>query len=545
MENKNNSNEDKVLFSGFDNVVELKIPEWNQNMVKAIENSPLYKSSLNTTNISKASKMVKLETSISTNGWDTVSICRVSALNALIKAEKTYPDQIDTSEPGYNFSVKGSFDAWQVVTGGDGKNVKIRVPFKDGFYKGLSYYGKDVFDITGSYADILLKLQYFPLPETTLTDGEYNLYVNTEGATSTEPIAAVINFEVTNCDMDDVNKSILKGQIEKWLNIPENLKKFDTLFSTVIINNMGQGSEEFKWLNPTTIGYAYTDANTEDSSIFGILCMTNDRSSAGLPNQLPAITLKEDDNSIFVISRELFVKYKLLPSLPEIFKNSPDAKYTLSKDGLTINATNLKLDPISYKGSTYYPVADSFEISFDSEFIRTTSNISCSLPFGIVSHSLIVAKQTLVMAKNNKGEKVMAYQTVGKPDINNSVTIPPGVIITELISAILGGVFIGVAAWFGGAVLALIVGIIVLLVVAIMVISIHVIIAKIIAEGVLESVPSIEPMVKLSSKKIKWPFCSEGGIDLTNIDYSGALVFEGNLAIKESFCIKAGKLISA
>lgn len=542
---ENNNNEGKVLLSGFNNVVEFKIPDWNQDAIKNMKKTPLYKNAAKPSNLLKSTNKIMLDQSISTNGWDTVSICRVSALNAQIKVAKTYPESMDITEPGSTISVNGEFDAWQVVTGGDGKNVKINVPFKNGVYRGIQFNGQDTFDLAGSSVDILVKLQYFPLPEPSIADGEYNLYINTEGATPTEPIAAVINLHVENEYMDDINKSILKGEVEKWLNIPENLKKFDTLFSTININNMGEGSEQFSWLRATSISYAYTDIGTEDTSTFGILCMTNHRSCAGLPNQLPAVSLKEDNNALFVISREIFVRYQLFPSLPYIFPGSSQADYTIDKTGLTINAKKLKLDDVKVGAIYYHPVADDFEITFDETYIRTTTKVSCEISPGIVSHTVIVTKQTLIMDVNSNGEKIMSYEMVGDPEISNSVETSPGIIVTEVILGLIGAVVTAIAACVAGPIVALVIGIIAALVVAIVSITIHVIIEKVIAEGIQDAVPSIEPMVKIASSQIKWPFCCEGGLDLTNIDYLGALIFEGNLAIDESFQLKEGRLISA
>jgi len=147
---ENNNNEGKVLLSGFNNVVEFKIPDWNQDAIKNMKKTPLYKNAAKPSNLLKSTNKIMLDQSISTNGWDTVSICRVSALNAQIKVAKTYPESMDITEPGSTISVNGEFDAWQVVTGGDGKNVKINVPFKNGVYRGIQFNGQDTFDLAGS-----------------------------------------------------------------------------------------------------------------------------------------------------------------------------------------------------------------------------------------------------------------------------------------------------------------------------------------------------------------------------------------------------------
>lgn len=119
-------------------------------------------------------------------------------------------------------------------------------------------------------ADVYVKLSYFPAPNpVSASDGTYELQVNTQATDPDDPIAAVIALRDPNNVLSGIDQSVMRGVLEDWLNQPENLKKFDTLFSTVLINNMGKESEEFKWLRATSMSYAYTDKNSEESSIFG------------------------------------------------------------------------------------------------------------------------------------------------------------------------------------------------------------------------------------------------------------------------------------
>lgn len=542
MENK----DEKIVLSSGDNVLNFKVPDWNKSMSDAIKDSPLYKLAAKPGKLQGESNMVMLEQSVTTNGWDTVSICRVSALNAKIIADKTYPDHMDIIEPGGAIALDGDFGPWQVVTGGDGKNVKIHIPFNMGNYKGINMGRGDAFDISNVSVDILVKLQYFPLVTgEVMEDGDYTLTVSTDSPSPTEPIAAVINLTDPSGLIDDVNKSILKGEIEKWLNIPENLKSFDTLFATVMINNMGESSKDFAWLKSTYTSYAYTDHGTDESSIFGILCMTNNNPHDNLPNQLPAVSLKAENNALFVISREAFVKYQLLPALPEIFEGTSSSDYILDESGLVVNATNIQLDPVKVGLINYYPVATKFEIAFDDSYIQTTVDVDCEVSPGIVSKTTIISKQTLVMGYNDNHEKIMTYQNVGEPTTVNSVDVAVGIIITEAILGIIASIVTVVAGKIAGKIAAIVVGIIVAFIVATISIIIHVIIEKAIAEGIQAAIPSVEPMVKVAASQVKWPFCCEGGLDLTGILYSGSITLEGNLAIEEQFQIQNGRLICA
>ena len=535
---------DKVLISGMNQPVSMDFPNMNFSIAETIKNSSLYKNAANVRPDMVEEEKLQLVGTVTTNGWDTVSICRVTALNERIKKEKTYPASI--SEQADQLSVKGEFDPWQVITGGDGRNVKLKVPMKNGTYTGLNFGKGTTFDLTGVSVDIYVKLRYFPMPDSKEAKGDsYELFVNTDGSEGgSDPIAAVVSLNDSENRIDSTNKSILRGLFETWLNRPENLQKFNTLFSTVLINNMGKESEEYKWLRATAISYAYTDKNTEDSSIFGILCMTNNRTCDGLPNQLPAVSLERDDNALFLISREIFVKYQLLPALPYIFEESLQAEYIVDEAGTTINAKNLKLDPVRVGAIDYKPVAETFEITFDETYIRTTAQIHTPISPGIDAHTTIITKQVLALGTNSAGEQVMVYEMIGDPIVENQTDVATWIVVTEAILALVAAVVTGVAGAVAGKITALIVGIVVAVVVALVSIAIHVIIEKVIAGGATDALPSIAPMVKVSANQVKWPFCEPDAFVLTDIDYSGAIIFEGNLQLAEGYSIVNNRLVS-
>ncbi|WP_110946518.1 TULIP family P47-like protein [Pseudomonas bohemica] len=542
------SKESKVMLSGFAQPVSLRLDHLNETIRQTLRESPLYQNAEVVYSSEEALQVAQLLTdtstltsTVTTNGWDTVSICRVSALNQRIALEKTYPSNIDAVLD--SFSLKANFDAWSITTGGDGRNVKIRIPFGDGTYKGLN--GK-TYQVAGMSAEVYVKLNYFPLPNpVSAADGKYDLQINTKATDPNDPIAAVIALNDPNNILPPIDPSIMRGVLENWLNKPENLKKFDTLFSTVVINNMGKDSEDFKWLRATSMSYAYTDKNTEESSIFGVLSMTNGRDATGLPNQLPAVLLAADNNANFLISREIFVKYQLLAALPFIFKDTTAANFTLDAAGTSITATDIKLDSVKYGAITYHPVAEKFDINFDESYIRTECKIRTDISPGIVAYTRIVTKQTLQLATNDKGEQVMVYAMVGDPDVQNTTDIATWIVVTEAILGAIAAVATAVAGGVGGKIMALIVGIIAAIVVAIVSIVIHVIIERVVAGGVTNNIPSIAPMVKVAANQVKWPFCEPDAFVLTDIAYSGAIIFGGALKLLEKFCIQERRLALA
>lgn len=529
----------KVLLSGMEQPVKFSMDHLNAQAVDVIKNSKLYKGACtNQLHAAKKGECLKLQNSVSNNGWDTVSICRVTALNERIKSDQTYPENIQ--EMQNPFTLEGKFAAWQVVTGGDGRNVKLNVPMASGTYVGLN---NEKFDLSGISVDIYVTLSYFPLPKEKVEDGHYKLYVQSVQQDQANPIASVIALKDPNKKLDSINKSILRGLFESWLNKKENLEKFNTLFATILINNMGKESEEYKWLRATTISYAYTDSGSEETSIFGILCMTNDRSADGLPRQLPAIALEKDDNAIFTISREVFVKYQFKPALPFIFPESPKAVYDIDSSGTVVNCKGINLDKVRVGAIDYEPVAEQFEVSFDENYIQTTANIKTNISPGIDVRTEIRTKQVLVLGKNSKGEDVMLYQNVGEPYVKNTNEISPWIEVTEIILGLIAAVVTGIAGAVAGKIAALVVGIIVAAVVALIGGIIHGIIVAAVGGSVADEIPSVGPMVKVATNQIQWPFCEENAFTLTNIEYSGCIILDGILKIAEQYQMKNNRLV--
>lgn len=528
------SKEEKVVISNLNQPLKASFPNIDAAVTETLKNSALYKNAAKIHTKDELENKLMITESVTTNGWDTMSICRISALNKRIKEKKTYPSDIRVSESQtigqlqIDVELDGTFGAWQIVPGGDGKNIRLRLPLENGDYKGLgaSFQLKDI------AVEIYVTLNYLPQPDAErIKDGNYELYVNTNPLASTTPIAAVTNLDDPSGILDDFNKSILKDLFSKWLNKAENLKSFNTLFSTVIINNMGEKSEEFQWLRATSIGYAYTDGPTEDSSIFGVLCMTKERSSVGLPNQLPAVRLENENNAVFLINRVIFVKYQLLPALPMVFEESEEATFEADEAGTKITAKNVKIEKVKVGAINYQPIAEEFTITFNETDVHTRVKTHTEISPGIDAYTIIETDQTFKLDYNKDKEPIMVYEMIGGPSTNSYTETAVGIIITEVILGVIAAVATGIAGYLGNKLLALIVGIITALVVATVSIAIHVIMEKVIAEGIYEKMPSVDPMVKVLSQQVKWPFCEEDAFVLDDIDYLGALIFRGNLAV--------------
>ena len=121
---------------------------------------------------------LKLSSSYSTNGWDTVTVCRVSDLNRAVASQETYPLEMDhtVSEGTFTCRLSGKFSPWSVATGGDGANINLKISFESGDFT----VNDTSYPITYGEAVIQVRLDYFPQPEKIADPGEYDLKLKKE-----------------------------------------------------------------------------------------------------------------------------------------------------------------------------------------------------------------------------------------------------------------------------------------------------------------------------------------------------------------------------
>lgn len=468
---------------------------------------------------------IRLSSPYSINGWDTVTICSVSDLNRAIESQKTYPENIDytLTDEGIDYHLQADFSPWKIIIGGDGANINLEILFSGGkFAKGMKTY-----TITSARAVIQVRLDYLPQPKKVADPGKYSLKISKEVSGGLENPISVINF---TSDLSGIaTNSMAQAVMSAWLNSQETLEAINILFATAQLN-MGE-SEEFSWLMPTYSSYAYTDVDSDpDKSKFGVLCMLKDRMPPA-EHQLPAVVFEQGNNSAFLISREVYAQYQLLPALPQAFENVSAKDFTLEDDGLSIKAQGLDMPSVRYGAIDYYPKLDYLKIILAETAIECRLEIHTEISPGIVAKSVVITYHGLRLGKNDKDEPIMEYYQKEEPKISNDTEVAAWVIVTEVIANIIvavAGLAVGKAV--ETIVKRVLAAIITVMVCAITSTIIHVIIERVIAEGVTAAIPDITPMIKSATQYVEWPFCSrknEMDFEVKKIELYGTLYFEG------------------
>lgn len=506
------------------------LPEMDKELVNIALQTSLYKDQKRLrADFTQNEIELLAESAITTNGWDTVFAISAQHLNKAIIKKKTYPTSIDftITDGDESYSIKdGKFDAWQLSEGGDGSNINVRLPLGGGNFN----YGKG-YSMKGVEAIVQVKLQYFPevLEDQNSKDGLYDLKVSLKSENPDVPVISLVQLNVPeSLKMGTIAKSILGTLILEWCN--ENLKQFNTVFSTVNLN-LGD-NKDYQWLKTTHISYAYTDNGALKNSVFGVLCMCMNHSAKGLPRQITQKALTDKGDGTFIINTSLFVENQFLPSLPFVFKGAKLSDFTLNETKSGITSHNLKLEDVKYGLLTYTPCCEKFEVFFEQTHIRTESKIKTQISPGIVSFVDIEVKMTLKLDKNSKGEQILTYELIGNPAINSKIETEAWVVITEVIVSLvlaIAGVIVGYI--IESIAKRVFLGIAIVIIAAVIGLVIHYVIEKVIAEGVNKGLPSIGPMVKIATNQIIWPLCDPKDPDrftLTHITYNGSIALIGN-----------------
>lgn len=273
-------------------------------------------------------------TTADTYGWDTVFAIRYSDVNSAIARAGSSPDRIDQTESSgsQTVTIGGPFGDWALTGGGSGQNVHMDLPVTALTLDDSNNQPPRIFpNVT---IEIELKLEFVPQPDSA-NEGNSGVWHDLRlalPAAGRNIAVAVLDIRYDGQDMDNIQRALIMGLAQTWLNDGENLKKFAHTFASVNLNAKADVGE-FQWMRPTHVSYAVADQDSVSSGIFAVLCMTDDRSADKLFHQVSPNAIPEGKRSAFLISKERFLARMLMPGIATMFTkpaDTPDHAWPLS-----------------------------------------------------------------------------------------------------------------------------------------------------------------------------------------------------------------------
>ncbi|MBO2011378.1 TULIP family P47-like protein [Hymenobacter negativus] len=433
-----------------------------------------------------------------TYGWDTAYALTIPQLNAAIVKQGSSPTTFAYSQGGV--SISGTFGAWQVCRGGDGKLLHMLIPMPTL----TAVSGTTTLDYTNGSCVIELHLQYVPhtVADAKASMGTFHqLMVKYLPDTSAPNNPAVSIVTMTFAGMDFVTNALVSGVLQSWFEA--HIADFAYIFAEVNLNREADQGQ-FQWLMPTYTDYAYLDGPTDDTSVLGILCMTSDngtaRSPTGLVEQLSPNAIPLGSEAGFLISSERFLTQLILPLLPTIFPGATVADFAVAADDQSISLLNpVKLQEVESDGSTYSPLLTGFTLSLLGQQITMDATTKTTIVLGIDAYAQSTYVYELVLTTTGGGAPSLNFQPVGTPVTENWTEQTTGSIITEAVAAVVVVVVGIVVTVMSGGTDLLAAGIVIGLLVGVVMVT-----PELIETLGTDDAPSVNDFILNATDPIKW-----------------------------------------
>ncbi|ABS40665.1 TULIP family P47-like protein [Clostridium botulinum] len=375
-----------------------------------------------------------------TLNWDTVYAVPIDIVNEAIKFKHPTPEQFELLDGKYG-DCKGSFQEWQIISGGDGGNIRLKIPIKNFRANVIGKYLSGTGGFESANLEIQVKLKYLPHFPQSKNKNErlVDLKIRTKSNNAEDPAIIIIptsedvkgfyfNEDIRSLLMTEDDQFIMNyfhRLIKEWLE--RNLYFFNYVFNTVNLNLYISNNEKWKWTKPSYVDYAYSEIDGDLSkSALGVLCMTDGRKGSKIQQQkIDPYAIPKESQSGFLISEERLLKNILLPTIPKKFPKSKGDEFEVInqsnqggrysyilklKEGKKIN-----LDNINACGYTCTPYIQKMKISLLGNYLRLESTTRIDLPLGVSSICETMCEYRFKLDKNDKGEQTIAYEQIGSP----------------------------------------------------------------------------------------------------------------------------------
>lgn len=427
-----------------------------------------------------------------TDGWDLVYAVRLPQVNARIAEQNASPKAFSAAVG--TATVSGSFSTWRIVPGGAGYLVYLSIPV-DGT---VASPGSAALPFAGTIK-VSVELNYLPASAGASSQQALQIQQPSAGGTGSSPLFAITEVDF-GTGFDTVAQVFIQTALQEWLTA--NPGVFNHVFAVVNLSAV-TAEAPYAWLKPTTLSYAYADAAADSDCLLAILAMTQQRSAAGLAQEVDAGVIPDGADAALLISSYLLLNDIILNALPVTFPGTTTADYTLPTTSPTLTLANpCQLSSIEYQGSSYQPMLQSFSVEFQGTQIVCQSQTSISVHDGVTAHTSVNAVQGLTLTTNGAGQPTLTFTEIGQPQIQHWTTTDPSTDSTDeaiglglTIAGIFASVFTGGLAGVFIAVTAVLIGGIV----------------ENLPELIADWTPDTAPSLDLMATNITGPFVWTGG----------------------------------
>ena len=385
--------------------------------------------------------MADTDTAVYTYGWDTAFVIRAADVNKAIVDCKSSPQNFSynktDSDPGY--SVTGNFGDWQITKGGDGKQIRMLLPLKNVIL--IFTATNKVLTYDSGQAIIEISLHFIPHTDTVNPPASGSLsalVVQTASPSDDDPIISMVSL-VLSPTPGVVAESVISEAIIQWGT--NNLQDFNHVFAVVNLNRMID-TDQWGFVNPNYTSYAYLDLDTIDNSLFGVLCMTGDRTGEALSEQISVSAIHPLSRSGFLISQARTLYDLVRPAICLAYPGLTDSNFLMSPDGTKLyltEGTSVDLKSVDHNGTTYYPKLKSLSVESNGQILTLVSYTETEVAAGITATCTATHWYTISLGSSDNGQTLNFVQ-YKDPTIVNAINQSPDSHLTQIIIEIVASI---------------------------------------------------------------------------------------------------------
>lgn len=405
---------------------------------------------------------------MSTFGWDTVFAVRIENVNAAIAARHVSPAGFRHTDPDDpNVFCAGQFGDWEIVRGGDGDGVNVRLPLRDitGASKGTTGYSS--YRCAQAALVVTVRLHFV---ETADGPSKQHLTVRPTAVSTDVPVVQTYSADFTQAPVNPpFAVYAIQAAVISWCT--DNLAEFGYVFAVAdLADEADTGAWSF--LKPNQVSYAYVDGPDDADAYLGVLAVTGSTDTGKLQQVLDTRVVAAGEEGAFVISRQLLLRDLILPNLGTLWTDFTPNKAVFTDNALALAAnTTVTLPATDYQGTTYHPVLKEFSFTCEGEQITVAAYTETVTQEGVTAWCRTTARYTIVRGTNSSGQVTLAYQQLGDPTVSHGHYIDESVEITDIILGIVLGVALAVVVVLTGGAAAVVIAIVGALVVGLISLS--------------------------------------------------------------------------
>lgn len=473
----------------------------------------------------KTSKITKSDDNAAyTYNWDTVFSSKVPDVNKAIAELHSSPTNFSdhySDDSGTSFDGSATFEDWQICQGGDGKLLHMDVPFTE---SSIQFDGGDPIAMGKGKFVIEIRLHYLPHTDDKATPNTrtMKLVAKTTSTDPSDPVVSIVNASFET-DSGIVAESCLQTVFAQWIN--NNLDQFTHIFAVVDISDTISADEQWAFVHPSYTSYACLTLDNLEDCIFAVLTMSGGRTGENNVEQVSWTAITEGHRAAYLVSQERFLTDLIRPAMAFCYDGLSEDMMELTSDKQSLklkDGLKVQLESVENDGETYDPVMDYLMITANNQELVISSRTMTDISPGITSECQATHFYNIELVTQGDGKQTLGFKESQEAVINHITHKSEGVIIGQIIAAIITAVGIAVATVLTDGAMCVVAAGCVGLVGGVAIES-----PDIIAICGTDDAPPIDALIINATDPIRWPTYSGFTLDWAGLNVS--LQLEGTL----------------